>query len=39
MLDPDKARIFAKALDAAARLAEDYHGRIRLQSNSDEDIT
>jgi len=40
MMDPDKTRIFAKALDAAAELAEDYDGQMhKLQSNSDKDIT
>jgi hypothetical protein len=39
-LNPDKARIFAKALDAAARLAENRYGQdCKLQSNGNEDIT
>lgn len=39
-LNPNKARIFAKALDAAARLAEEHYGRKReLQSSSDKDVT
>lgn len=39
-LSPDKARIFIKALDAAARLAENYHEDIHgLHTNSHEDLT
>ena len=39
MMDPDKTRIFAKALGAAAELAEDRGQIHELQSNSDKDIT
>ena len=41
MMSPDKTRIFAKALDAAARLAEERYGQKahKLQSDGDEDIT
>jgi len=41
MMSPDKTRIFAKALDAAARLAEEHYGQKahKLQSDGDEDIT
>ena len=41
MMSPDKTRIFAKALDAAARLAEEHYGQEahKLQSDGDGDIT
>ena len=40
ILNPNKTRIFAKALDAAAKLAEDYDEQThKLQSNNNTDIT
>ncbi len=38
--NPDEMRVFALALNTAANVAEDYHGRShKSQSNNHEDIT
>ena len=41
MMSPDKTRTFAKALDTAARLAEEHYGQKvhKIQNDGDEDIT
>jgi hypothetical protein len=39
MLNPGRARILSQAIDAAAVMAEDYHGHIATQSDGDEDLT
>ena len=38
-LSPDKARVLAEAINAGARLAEDYHGYHSSQSDCDENFT
>lgn len=38
-LNPEKARVLARAIDAAAKIAKDYHGHIAPQSDCNNDIT